>query len=89
MDDLGPAELAEAVVELAAEFDAHVKQIIGDDLLTQTYPTIYAVGRASVHQPRLIDLHWGNSIILRSLWSVKVCVLILAVWTLNPLMACF
>jgi leucyl aminopeptidase len=59
-DDLGPAELAEAVVKVADECGATVHQIIGDDLLTAGYPTIHAVGRASIHAPRLIDLRWGN-----------------------------
>ncbi|MDQ8039665.1 MAG: leucyl aminopeptidase family protein [Rickettsiella sp.] len=59
-EDLGPAELAEKVVQLAEKFNATVKQIIGDDLLTENYPAIHAVGRASSRKPRLIDLTWGN-----------------------------
>jgi leucyl aminopeptidase len=34
--------------------------IVGDDLLKQNYPTVHAVGRASVRAPRLIDLTWGK-----------------------------
>lgn len=60
-EDLGPAELAEAVVQLAKKFKASVTQIIGDKLLKENYPAIYTVGRASVRQPRLIDLSWGNA----------------------------
>jgi leucyl aminopeptidase len=59
-DDLGPAELAEVAEKLADEFGAKCKQIIGDDLLTAGFPAIHAVGRASIHAPRLIDLRWGN-----------------------------
>jgi leucyl aminopeptidase len=59
-DDLGPAEIAEAVVKVADECKATVTQIIGDDLLKEGYTAIHAVGRASVHAPRLIDLRWGN-----------------------------
>jgi leucyl aminopeptidase len=33
---------------------------VGDDLLKKNYPTVHAVGRASVRAPRLIDLTWGN-----------------------------
>jgi leucyl aminopeptidase len=59
-DDLGPGELAAAVVNVAKECGAKVTQIIGDDLLKEGYTAIHAVGRASAHAPRLIDLQWGN-----------------------------
>ncbi len=58
--DLGPAELAQAAQDLAAEFDAAVEVIVGQDLLDRDYPAIHAVGRASPRDPRLIDLRWGN-----------------------------
>lgn len=60
-EDMGPAELAETANKLAEEFGAQFKQIIGDDLLKEGYPLIHAVGRASVHAPRLIELRWGES----------------------------
>jgi leucyl aminopeptidase len=59
-DDMGPTALAQVVVELAKEFNATVKQIIGDDLLKENYASIHTVGRASDEAPRLIDLRWGN-----------------------------
>ncbi len=59
-EDLGPAELAESVVQLSKKFHASVTQIIGDKLLTENYPAIHAVGRASSREPRLIDLRWGD-----------------------------
>ncbi|UTW44387.1 leucyl aminopeptidase family protein [bacterium SCSIO 12696] len=58
--DMMPQHMAEVMENLASEFGAEVNQIIGDDLLTENYPTIHAVGRASVHAPRLIDLRWGD-----------------------------
>lgn len=58
--DMMPQHLAAATEEIAEQFGASVTQVIGDDLLTQNYPTIHAVGRASEHAPRLIDLRWGN-----------------------------
>ncbi len=58
--DMGPAELARAAQDLAAEFDAAVEVIVGQDLLDRDYPAIHAVGRASPRAPRLIDLRWGN-----------------------------
>ncbi|TYK65718.1 leucyl aminopeptidase family protein [Colwellia echini] len=59
--DMMPEHLAQVTDNLAAQFNAQVTHIVGDDLLTQNYPTIHAVGRASVHTPRLIDLRWGDS----------------------------
>ena len=59
-NDLGPAELAVAAQQLAAEFEAQVSVIVGEDLLVNNYPTVHAVGRASRRPPRLIDLRWGD-----------------------------
>ncbi len=59
--DMMPEHLAQAADDLAAQFNAKVSHTVGDALLTQNYPTIHAVGRASVHTPRLIDLTWGDS----------------------------
>lgn len=59
--DMMPVDIAQTALELAEKFDGKVKQIIGDELLVQNYPTIHAVGRASVHTPRLVDLTWGDS----------------------------
>lgn len=60
-EDLGPAELAQAVVKLGKAFQAEVRQIVGDDLLKQNYPMIHAVGRASTREPRLIELRWNTA----------------------------
>ncbi|MGL4975607.1 MAG: leucyl aminopeptidase family protein, partial [Bosea sp. (in: a-proteobacteria)] len=58
--DMGPAEIEQAIRDLAKGFGADVTSIIGDDLLTQNFPMIHAVGRASPRAPRLVDLVWGN-----------------------------
>lgn len=58
--DMMPQDLAVATEAIALQFGASVSHVIGDDLLAQNYPTIHAVGRASEHAPRLIDLRWGN-----------------------------
>jgi len=55
-----PEQLANAMLMLGQEFGAQVEQVTGDELRTQNYPLIHAVGRASVHPPRLLDLHWGD-----------------------------
>jgi len=59
--DMMPEDLAQTAIALTKEYGGSVTQIIGDELLTNNYPTIHAVGRASVHQPQLIDLSWGNN----------------------------
>jgi len=58
--DLGPAELETAVRDLAKAFDGTVKVTEGSSLLSDNFPMIHAVGRASDRAPRLIDLHWGS-----------------------------
>lgn len=60
-NDMMPEQLGNAAEALAKRFNASCKQVIGDGLLNQNYPLIHAVGRASEHAPRLIDLRWGNS----------------------------
>ncbi len=59
-NDMGPAELEYAARALATRHHASVKAIVGDDLLTQNFPLIHAVGRAAVQAPRLIDMTWGD-----------------------------
>ena len=59
-NDLGPADLEEAVRTLAARHGASFRSIAGDDLLNSNFPLIHAVGRAAARPPRLIDLTWGN-----------------------------
>ena len=59
-NDLGPAELGEAVQRLALQHEAECRIIVGDELLRQNYPLIYEVGKGSAREPRLIDLRWGK-----------------------------
>ncbi len=58
---MGPAELESAARTLAEENGAEIKVITGDDLLTQNFPLVHAVGRAAAAPPRLIDITWGSS----------------------------
>jgi leucyl aminopeptidase len=46
-NDMGPDALEEAFLALAARFGAATQVIRGDDLLTQNFPMIHAVGRAA------------------------------------------
>lgn len=59
--DMMPEHLGDCAQSLADRYQGSVKQIIGEELLEQNYPTIHAVGRASANLPRLIDLTWGNN----------------------------
>ena len=59
--DLGPAELAEAAVQVAESLGAKHRVVTGDALLAENYPTIHAVGRASTRAPRLVDISWGDA----------------------------
>jgi leucyl aminopeptidase len=59
--DLGPAELAAEAMRVAKAAGAKYRVIVGDDLLTENYPTIHAVGRAAAQPPRLVDITWGET----------------------------
>ena len=59
-NDMGPAELEACAQTLANTYQATLRVVRGDDLTTQNYPLIYAVGQASDRPPRLIDLTWGD-----------------------------
>ncbi len=57
---LGPADLAQHAVDVAAAHDADIEVIVGDELLARNFPAVFTVGQASPRAPRLIDLRWGN-----------------------------
>jgi len=59
-NDLGPAELETAARELANAYGGSVKVTEGSGLLSDNFPMIHAVGRASDRAPRLIDLRFGS-----------------------------
>ncbi|MBP7981977.1 MAG: leucyl aminopeptidase family protein [Arenimonas sp.] len=60
-EQMGPDELEQVSRDAATEFGAQFSCISGDDLLTQNFPTIHAVGRASHRAPRLLRLDWGDA----------------------------
>jgi leucyl aminopeptidase len=59
-NDMGPAELEAAARSLAARHGADIRVIVGEELLTENFPLIHAVGRACERAPRLIELKWGD-----------------------------
>ncbi len=58
--DLGPAELADAIVAEGRRFGATTQVIVGEALLDANFPAVHAVGRAASRAPRLVDLRWGD-----------------------------
>ncbi|MEO1068626.1 MAG: leucyl aminopeptidase family protein, partial [Cyanobacteria bacterium J06638_6] len=58
--DMGPAQLELAAQALCDRYAADLTTTLGDDLLTQNYPLIHAVGRACAQPPRLLDITWGD-----------------------------
>jgi leucyl aminopeptidase len=58
--DMGPEALHAAAESVARAHHARFNAIVGDDLLSQNYPLIHAVGRASPQAPRLLHLSWGK-----------------------------
>lgn len=59
-NDMGPTELAAAAEAYAETYGATYNICVGDELLTENFPAIHAVGRAAVDAPRLIDMRWGD-----------------------------
>ena len=57
---LGPAELAEAALRLAADWRAEAACVEGA-ALERDYPTIAAVGRGSARAPRVASFRWKGS----------------------------
>jgi leucyl aminopeptidase len=60
-EDMGPAHLSQAAQDIAREFGGTFREIVGENLLTEHFPAIHAVGRASHREPRLIEITWGDS----------------------------
>jgi leucyl aminopeptidase len=62
-NDMGPAELEAEARALGKRHGAKIRCVVGDELLKQNFPLIYAVGRAADSRcaPRLIELRWGKS----------------------------
>lgn len=59
-NDLTPTKLEDEVKALALELGADFDSYVGNALTMKNFPMIYAVGQASIHQPRLVELNWGN-----------------------------
>jgi leucyl aminopeptidase len=58
--DMSPVQLAAAALAVAQKYNAKFHVYVGDELVTNNFPAVHAVGRASNTAPRLIDIEWGN-----------------------------
>jgi leucyl aminopeptidase len=59
-EHMGPAELAQAVRLVARQHGAKVREIVGDKLLAEGFPSVHAVGRAAARAPRFIEMTWSR-----------------------------
>jgi leucyl aminopeptidase len=57
---LGPHALEQEAVKLAESYDASVRMIRGDELISDNFPLVYAVGRSAAEEPRIVDFSWGR-----------------------------
>src|SRR5438067_673452 len=60
-NEMGPDALEAAVAALAGRYEAGINIVRGNDLLTQNFPLIHAVGRAAKQAPRLVEFVWGQA----------------------------
>ncbi|MGB0905875.1 MAG: leucyl aminopeptidase family protein [Maricaulaceae bacterium] len=58
--DMGPVALGQAAQDLAARHGGNIRMTVGEELLSQNYPMIHAVGRAAHEAPRLAEIEWGD-----------------------------
>ena len=58
--DMGPDEIETIARSIAEQHEATCRVVSGDALLSENFPMIHAVGRASSRVPRLIDISWGR-----------------------------
>jgi leucyl aminopeptidase len=69
---LGPAELADAAMQLATRHSAQAERINGDALISR-YPTVAAVGAGSGRAPEVVVLRWQGSSTSETSPLVSLC----------------
>ncbi len=57
---IDPSSLADEIMQVAENYNADVNIITGEYLLSENFPLVHAVGRASNIVPRIVDFHWGE-----------------------------
>jgi leucyl aminopeptidase len=69
---LGPAELANAALQLAEQHGAHGTRITGT-LLEERYPALAAVGAGSDRAPEIVILKWQGSAVSANAPLISLC----------------
>lgn len=59
-NDMQPDHLEAAFAALANHYGASFSAVRGDDLLTEGFPLVHAVGRAGEKAPRVMEMRWGR-----------------------------
>jgi leucyl aminopeptidase len=62
-NDMGPLQIETIAREIAEQHGAKIAVVTGDDLLSDNYPAVHAVGRAAdpARAPRMIEISWGQA----------------------------
>jgi leucyl aminopeptidase len=62
-NDMGPLQIETIAREIAEQYGAKIAVVTGDDLLSENYPAVHAVGRAAdpARAPRMIGISWGKA----------------------------
>ena len=58
--DMMPQHIQNMCERLTEKHDVVIRTFIGKELIDNNYPIIHAVGRASIHEPRLVEWNWGD-----------------------------
>jgi leucyl aminopeptidase len=62
-NDMGPLQIETIAREIAEQHGAKIAVVTGDDLLSENYPAVHAVGRAAdpARAPRMIEITWDGA----------------------------
>ena len=58
--DMMPQDIAKVCKTIADNSGVSITEYVGESLLSNNFPVIHAVGRASIHEPRFIEFCWGD-----------------------------
>ena len=59
-NDMGPDNLSTSAKKICKSLGAEFRVTIGENLIKEGYPSIFAVGNSHHRSPRLIDIRWGE-----------------------------
>lgn len=59
-EDCHPDFIESVVKDIARNYQAECWCLTGKQLIDKGYPLVHAVGRASIHEPKVLGLQWGK-----------------------------